>query len=581
MDRSRNQSNGRAPQTSLTALQERAKAFKPEIGRYGGELVAAVWGEPRTWNTIVSNETSSGMILAFIFEGLTAMNSATAQVKPGLADSWSVSSDFLTWRFYLRKDVRWSDGVPLTADDVVFTLNDLIYNDSVFTGAREVLIIDKKKIQVKKIDDYTVEFKLPAVFAVFERAVGFPVLPKHKLERFVRNNIFNSAWSLETPVQEIIGTGPFILEKYEAGQRTVLKRNPLYWRKDSAGQALPYLDRVIIFSVKDKNAMVLKFKNRETDFVELISGDDYPVLKPLEQSANFTLYRLGPRMGDEHLIFNQNPGINAQTGKPLLDPVKRKWFSNKRFRQALFHAIDRASMIKIVLNGLGVIQHGPMSPSTGYFYNTNIKQYDYNPEKAMAILKEEGFLDRNRDGILEDPQGNTVEFTIFTNYGNTRREQYAEIIRKDFERIGIKAHYNLIEFNTLIDKLNATFDWEAVVLGLTGGDDPYNGGNIWHSYSLHHEWHPSQKAPVTLWEKRVDEIFDLALKEMDRTVRKKLYDEWQDSVAENLPYLPLAIPEKIYGVRNKFGNVNPSILADAFNVEILNFFHNIEEIYIK
>ncbi len=573
--------NHEALKVDVKALIEKARQFKPEIGKKGGELIAATWGEPRTWNLIVSNETSSTMILNFIFEGLTAINAATAEVKPGLAESWTHSPDFLTWRFNLRKNVLWSDGVPFTADDVVFTLNDLIYNDSIVTGQREVLIVDKKKIKVTKIDDYTVEFKLPATFAVFERAVGFSILPKHKLDKFIKNNTFNSAWDIGTNVSEIIGTGPFLLEKYQPGQRVTLKRNDKYWKKDSAGNSLPYLDRVVILTVKDKNAMVLKFKNKETDFLELISGDDFPLIKPLEKEDNFTVYRLGPRMGDEHMEFNQNLGINPSTNKPYLDPKKRSWFSNKVFRQAIAYAIDRESMVKIVLNGLGVVINGPMSPASGYFYNEKIKQYHYDPEKAKTLLKEAGFLDKNNDGFLEDSAGNTLEFTINTNYGNTRREKYSEIIRKDLEKIGIKAHYNLVEFNSLIDKLLATYDWDAIVLGTTGGDDPYTGGNVWHSYSPHHEWNPNQKAPATTWEKRVDEIYDLALKEMDRSKRKALYDEWQDSVAENLPIIPLALPEKIFAVRNKFGNINPTPLGDAFNDEILKFFYNIEEIYVR
>ncbi|MFH0918736.1 MAG: ABC transporter substrate-binding protein [Fibrobacterota bacterium] len=569
-----------AAAVDLKAIQARAGAFRPAIGKRGGELITATWGEPRTWNLIVSNETSSSMILAFLFEGLTAINTATAQVKPGLAESWTHSPDYLTWRFNLRKGVTWSDGVPLTADDVVFTLNDLIYNDSIISGYREGLMVDKKKIAVKKIDDYTVEFKLPATFAVFERAAGFAILPRHKLEKFVKNNTFNSAWGINTGVNEIVGTGPFILEKYEPGQRVVLKRNDAYWKKDSAGNALPYLDRVVILTVKDKNAMVLKFKNGETDFCELISGDDYPMLKPLEKEGGFTMYRLGARMGDEHLMLNQNQGVNPKTNKPYLDPVKRKWFSDKKFRQAIAHALDRESMVNIVLNGLGVVLHGPVSPAAGYFYNENIKKYDYNPEKARALLKEAGFTDRNNDGFVEDADNNTVELAILTNYGNTRREKYSEMIRKDLEKAGLKAHYTLVEFNTLIDKLLATYDWDAIVLGTTGGDDPYSGGNVWHSYSPHHQWNPNQKTPATVWEKRTDEIFDLALKEMDRGRRKALYDEWQDSVAENLPLIPLANPEKIFAVRNKFGNVNPTPLGDAFNDEILKFFHNIEEIYV-
>jgi len=566
---------------NLEQIRTQARQFRPEIGKRGGELVGVVWGEPGTWNLAVANGTSSTSILSFLFEGLVSMNAATGEVRPWLAESWSHSDNGLVWTVHLRPKVLWSDGVPLTAEDVLFTLNDVIYNDSIVTGMREILTIARQKIKARKIDDLTVEFTLPAPFAVFDRAMGFSILPKHRLEKFVKNNSFNSAWGIGSAPSEIVGTGPFVLRQYEPGQRVILARNDHYWKKDSAGHSLPYLDRVVILLVKDKNATILKFKNREADIVELISGDDFPVLKPFEKEQNFTLHRLGSRMGDEHLMLNQNAGINPKTKQPYVDPVKLQWFSNKRFRQALAYAINRESMVRIVLNGLGSLQDGPMNPSAGYFCKSSLRHYEFNPDRARQILKDEGFTDKNGDGFLEDAGGHTVEFVILTNYGNTRREQFAKMIRKDLENIGIKAHYNLVEFNSLVDKEVSSYDWDAIVLGLTGGDDPYEGGNIWHSYSPHHSWHPNQPRPATAWEKRVDEIYDLAIKEMDRTKRKALYDEWQDSVAENLPLIFLPQPEKIYAVRNRFGNVNPSPLSQAYNSDILGFFHNIEEVFVR
>jgi peptide/nickel transport system substrate-binding protein len=571
-----------AAKVDVKALLEKAKNFKPSIGKRGGELIVATYGDPKTWNRVVSFDTYSSGLLNIVLKSLLDMDVTTGVIKPCLAESWTHSPDFLTWRMNLRKDVTWSDGVPFTADDVIFTFNDLYYNDSVVTGEREALMVDKKKFKISKIDGHTVQFVLPTTYAVFERTMaGEPILPKHKLESAVRNNTFNSAWSVSTDLREIVGTGPFLLEKYEPGQRVVLKRNERFWQKDAAGNPLPYLDRIIILTVKDKNAMVLKFKNDETDFVEYLSGEDYPMLKPLEKEKNFTLYRMGPRIGEMQLLLNQNPGVNPKTQKPYMDPAKCRWFSDKKFRQALLYTLDRESMVKIVLNGMGEVQNGPMSPASGYFCKGNIKKYPYDPAKAKALLAEEGFADRNGDGFLEDKDGNTVEFVINTNYGNTARENYCKMIRKDFENIGLKVHYNLLEFNTLIDKQLATFDWDAIIMGLSGGDDPYNGSNIWHSYSPHHSWNPSQKVPATAWEKRVDEIYDLAIKEMDRPKRKILYDEWQDSVVENLPYLPLVLSEKIFALRNRFGNVNPTPMGDAFNFDILDFFYNLEEIYIQ
>jgi peptide/nickel transport system substrate-binding protein len=257
-------------------------------------------------------------------------------------------------------------------------------------------------------------------------------------------------------------------------------------------------------------------------------------------------------------------------GKPYVEPYKRRWFSDVHFRQAIAHAIDRQTIIDAVFNGLGYPQYGPETKAMGYFYNPDIKTYDYNLDTARSLLRQMGLTDR--DGAMQDAEGHKVEFTLLTNAENNLRTAIAEIVRKDLERLGMKVNLRAIEFNALVTKLDKTFDWEAVLLGLTGGPEPHWGANVWKSSGRIHMWYPYQPAPATKWEARIDEIFGQGFQELDRAKRKELYDEWQRIVAEQQPYIYTAVAERLLALRNKFGNVFPAPIGGVL--------HNIEQVYV-
>lgn len=549
-----------------------AEDYQPRIGSYGGALIISAISDPKSFNPILAKETSTTVITNLLFEGLTRTNGITTEVEPNLASSWEVDESGLIWTFYLRKDVQWFDGHRFSADDVVFTFNRLIYNPDIPNSARDIFTIKGKIFKVEKVDEFTVRFTLPVKFAPFLRSMSQEILPRHILQDAVEAGIFNSTWGLDALPEDVIGTGPFRLVKYLPGQKVLLQRNPFYWKKDKEGNRLPYLEKVIFLIVQSQDTALLKFLDGELDYYGL-RGQDFPILKPKEKEGNFTIYETGPALGTNFLVFNQNRGKNEKTGRPNLSPVKLSWFTNKKFRQAVAHCIDKASIINIVMNGLALPQDTAMSPSAGFFYNPDVKKYEYNLDKARALLKEAGFWDRDEDGILEDKDGNNIEFSLYTNSGNTERVQIANIIRKDLERIGFKVHFMQLEFNNLVSKLSSTYEWDAVILGLTGGIEPHFGNNVWQSSGHLHMWYPKQKEPATAWEKRIDDIFNQAVQELDKEKRKKLYDEWQEIVAENLPFIYTVLPKRLFAVRNKFGNLYPTSFGGAF--------HNLEYIFIK
>ena len=559
------------PVESPTEKPGDTKEYKPNIGSYGGRLAISAISNPKSFNPIIAKETSTTGITRYIFEGLTRVSGVTNEVEPNLAKDWTVSEDGLTWTFHLREDVKWNDGKPFTADDVVFTFNELIYNDDITSSSRDIFTLDGKPIEVTMVDEYTVAFKTPVRFAPFLRALGQEILPRHALEGHINDGDFNSAWGVNAEPGEIVGTGAFMLELYEAGQRVVLKRNPLYWKKDAGGARLPYMDGIVILVVPNIDVSLLKFQGGETDYYGL-RGSDFPILKPLEEEKGFTVYRTGPAFGTNWVSFNQNPGTNPVTGKPFVDPKKLKWFTNVNFRRAVAHALDRQAIINMVMNGLAHPQHASMSPSAGFFYNPNVTRYEYDPEKAREMLSAEGFKDRDGDGYVEDRDGNKVEFNLFTNAENNVRVKLADVVRKDLESIGMHVHFTALEFNNLVDKLGSTYEWDCLLLGFTGGVEPHFGKSVWHSSGQLHEWNPRQETPATEWEARIDEIFELGVQELDKDKRKELYDEWQVIVSEQLPLIYTVLPESIFAVRNKFGNLFPTPSGGAF--------HNIEEIYI-
>lgn len=525
-------------------------------------LVVAFGSEPKSFNELAAQETSTTDITGLLFEGLTRFNPVTGGVEPRLAVSWDMSPDGLVWIFHLRRDVQWFDGASFTSRDVVFTFKELIYNPSVISAARDVFTLNGKAMDVEAVDSHTVRFRLPVSFAPFLHALNQSIFPEHILKPALSAGNFQSVWGVDTPPGEIIGTGPFKLKRYVPGERIEFERNERYWKRDAAGLRLPYIQRIIGLIIPSADGRLLKFLEGETDFYGL-GGADYPLLKPREKTGQFSLRELGPATGSYFFVFNQNAP----------DAIRREWFQNRVFRQAAAYALDRQSMIDIIFNRQGAPQCSPLSPSVPFFYNPEAPCYEYNPAKSREMLAAEGFKDRDGDGFVEDAEGHAVEFVLLTNAESPERFQMAGMVREDLSRIGLKAHFLAVEFNTLVTKMVATHEWDAVLLGLTGEADPHFGSNVWRTDGTLHFWNAGSGSVKTGWEERLDEIFGEAVSLVDRGKRKKLYDEWQEIVARELPMIYTVLPRVVYAVRNRVENVNPTALGGAF--------YNIEELRIK
>ena len=554
----------------LEQLNKNAEEFEYKVGEPGGNLTFATIAEPLTFNLAIANDASSSGVLAYLFEGLTETSWLTDQIEPRLAESWESSNDGLTWTFRLRKDVEWHDGEPFTAHDVEFTFNRIIYNQDINATSRPIFHFrylddetgewEEAPMTVKALDDFTVECVLPVPFAPFLRSMGTAIYPQHILEKHVEDGTFESTWDIGTDPSEVIGTGPFTIESYEPGERVVLARNPDYWLEDDAGNSLPYLDRVVHIIVPDFDAERNMFLLGETDFYSLL-GEDLADLEPQQEEGNFTIYKRGPGFGTTFLGFNVNPGANPDTGEPFVAPEKLEWFKKKEFRQAVAHSIDKDAIIRDVQHGIGYPQWASISPATGDFHNPNVPKYEYDVEKANEILDGIGWMDTDGDGVREDGSGNKIEFSLITNQENSVREEVGKLIDQGMREIGIGVDFQLVEFGSLVSQLTASYDWEAMIIGFTGGPDPHGGITFWHSSEPLHLWHPNQPEPATEWEAEIDELYVMASQELDRVKRVDLYHRAQEIGAENLPVIYTTLSERLSAVRNVFGNFTPTLYA--------------------
>lgn len=540
------------------------------------EIITSFLGDPQTFNSALSK--TSPNVFGLIYEGLITSHGITGEIQPGLAESWEISEDKLAITFRLREGLRWSDGHPLTADDVIFSYRDIYLNDAIPTGARDILRVGVTGAlpTVEKIDDRQVVFRVPEPFAPFLRNTGLPILPRHILAASVQTldadgkPLFLSTWGVGTPPQEIVTNGMYTIASYVTGQRIVLQRNPYYWRRGPTGEPQPYVQRFIWKIVENRDTQLLKFRSGDLDVAEPMRPEDFPLLKREEKRGNFRVEMGGPRPGTVFISFNLNKG--SRNGKPLVDPIKSKWFNTLAFRQAVAYAIDRDKMIANTFRGLGAKIDSPLTSQSPYYLPpaAGLPVYNYDPEKAKQLLLEAGFRYNDRHELL-DAEGNRVRFTLLTNAENTIRVSMAAQIKQDLAKIGMQVDFTPIAFSALVDKLGNTLDWECHLLGFTGGVEPHSGFNIWSPDGSLHSFNqkplpnqpPIEGRQVADWEQKIGDLYIQGAQELDEDKRREIYAQTQIIAQEQLPFIHLATELLMSAVRNTIQGVQFSDLEGA------------------
>jgi peptide/nickel transport system substrate-binding protein len=541
-----------------------------EVGHYGGVLTVGQRSEPKTLNPATAADAPSREVIGRLTADLIHINRASQQTEPALAKSWTLSKDGRVFTVNLRHGLRFSDGQPFDADDVVFSF-EVYLDEKLHSPQRDLLIVGGKPIAVQKINQYTVRFTLAEPYAAAERIFdSLAMMPRHLLEKTNQDGKFAQAWTLNTPPAEIAGMGPFRLKEYVPGQKIVLERNPYFWKADRNKNRLPYLDELVFLFVGNEDAQVLRFQAGDTDIISRLSAENYAVLSKDAAKRGIELFDLGPSLEYNFLVFN----LNDLASKNMNEiSAKQAWFRDLKFRQAISSAIDRDGIVKLVYSGRGAALWGNVSPSNKLWVDQVLPHPSRSIDRARDLLKSASFSWKG-DNQLVDAQGRPVEFSIITSTSNAQRTKMATIIQDDLSKLGMNVHIVALEFRAVIDRVFQTYDYEASIMALGGGDaDPNPEMNVWLSSGGTHLWHLGETKPATEWEAQIDQLMQKQMVQLNYKARKQLYDHVQEIIAANVPYVFLATPNILVGAKKNLANFKPAILEPTtlWNVEQLYF----------
>lgn len=516
-------------------------------------LYSSMVSDPRTFNPILVTDSASGQAVGDLFEGLVRINPVTTLPEPGLAESWELGDGGKTITFHLRHDVKWSDGVPFTSRDVVFTMR-VIYDPKVPNSEVFSMTVDGQPIKVEAPNDYTVVMRLPRPFAPLFYSIGFGIIPAHVLEPVYAAGNFNHTWGIDTPPDKLISLGAYQMDRYVAAQQIAFRRYPSYWMRDDHGGQLPRLHGQILLIVSDQNTQYLRFKAGLTD-VYSPRPEEVNGLREDSARLNITLKQVGIDTGSLFFAFNRNPRHYIKEG--VTDP-RYKWFTDRNFMRALAHAVDKSGIINLCFHGLAVPATSDTSPENKIFYNPNLKDYAYDLGLAARILDEAGYR-MLRPGVRGDPQGHPLVFNLTTNTGVGVRDQMCAIFKQDLARLGITVNYRPLEFVTLVKALDSSFDWDCVLIGFTGGLEPNDGADFLRSSGNLHLWNPSQPKPATPWEAEIDRLLDQGTTVMDQRQRAPFYWRIQEILHDQLPIIETVRQVDYIAYRNTLENYDPTV----------------------
>jgi peptide/nickel transport system substrate-binding protein len=540
-----------------------------ELGRYGGRLVVSQRAEAKTLNPVTAIDRPSREVLYRMHADLIHIDRVTHRTEPALAKSWTASKDGRQYTLHLRRGIRFSDGQAFDSDDVVFSFQ-VYLDEKVHSPQRDLLMARGQTITVQKLDPYTVLFRLAQPDAAAERLFdSVAILPRHLLERAYRDGTLSQTWSLTTPPDQIAGLGPFRLKKYLPGQQITLERNPYYWKADTKGNRLPYLDELMFLMVASEDAEAIRFQTGDTDVISRLNSENYALLAKDQESRGYRLQDLGSGLEYNFVLFN----LNDDTAGRLPDiERKQKWFRDVKFRQAVSAAIDRAGIVRLVYQGRGTPLWAQVTPGNGLWLDSHIPQPPQSLSRARELLKSAGFS-WNKDGRLQDHNGQILEFSIISSSSNSQRMLIANIIQQDLAKLGMQVGVVPLEFRTFLQRVTQTHEYEAAVMGLLSGDvDPNVEMNVWASSGGTHLWNLGEKQPATPWEAEIDNLMEQQAITRNYNMRKKLYDRVQEIVAEQLPIICVATPNILVGSKKGLGNFRPAIL-DHYTL------HNAEDLF--
>jgi peptide/nickel transport system substrate-binding protein len=550
-----------------SACRSRGPVGERGGSRPGGKIIYRVSSAPATFNYLQASDENS-LIVAFYLMGgrLIEFDHKNQQYVPGLAESLRRLDDGRTVEVTLRDGIKFSDGHPITAEDVIFTLRAIYDERTASPIFHDAMMIGNRQIEAS-IPEGTdsqggrrLRFVFPDVVASPENYLSnLAVLPRHVLEADFNRGALRDAYGLTADPSRVITAGAFAAESAAPGERVTLKRNPYYWKKDSAGAPLPYLDQLVIDVVKDANNAFLRLRQGSLDIYDRLRPPDYAELR--SQSGVTQVSDLGPGLPTDHLWFNLNVG--ELKGRPVVNPVKRAWFNDTHFRQAVSSAIDRQGIASTILQGLAKPLYGYVSPGNRKWIAADLPPIAYDMERSRALLRDAGFTTRGPQDRPElyDAKGNRVEFTLIVPSPSQPLKDMAIVIQGDLAQLGIKMQVAPIDFGDLQRRILESYDYDACLLVTSLNEpDPSSYTNFLSSSSPTCRWRPKQSKPATYWEARIDDLLAKQSRETNPDRRRAAFNEIQLLLAEQLPAIPIVARHVSVAANQRVGNYSPSAI---------------------
>jgi len=496
------------------------------------QLRFCLHSDPKTFNPLLAEEDSSETIRYLTGGVLMRLNRLTQDLEPELATAWRVSDGGKTITFKLRSGLSFSDGTPFTADDVAYTIQQMM-DPNLHSPTGDAFRSGDGKVQTRVFDAERLSVTFPAPIAGLDKLFDQVAI-----------------MSAKSPKKEMAVLGPYAVVDYKAGNYVLLEKNPNYWRHDSTGKQLPYIQTVRLDIQSNRDNEMLKLVHGEIDFINSLDAEYFDKLSQQNPSL---VHDSGVSLDSEQLWFNQVPT------SPLPD-YKKAWFRSTAFRRAISEAINREDLARVAFRGHARPAVGPLSPANKFWFNTKLQPHLFDQKSSLSRLTQDGF--HMQDGVLKDRDGHAVEFSLITNAGNKYRERMAAMIQQDLSGVGVKLNVVTLDFPSLIERITRSFDYEACLLGLINNDlDPNSSQmNVWLSSGENHQWNPSQKTPATPWEAEIDKLMHEQATSLDARKRKAAFDRVQEIAWEQEPFIYLVNRNALAAVSPNARNVHPVVL---------------------
>ena len=500
---------------------------------WGGELRFALHADPKTWEPLMAADDAAAAVRFLTTGSLVRMNRKTQKYEPELAESWKVTENGRRIVFQLRPGVAFSDGTPLTAEDVVATVKRAM-NPELHAPIGDALIAGGAGMIMDVPAPGRVAFTFPAAIA---NPVGLleevPIL------------------SARSPLKDKAVLGPFELAEYKAGAYILLKRNPRYWKMGPGGRRMPYLDSIRLDIQTNRDIELQRFRKGEVHLMEAIDAESFT--RMAAEMGSQAVLDLGPAFENEMLWFNMKPD------SPIED-YKKAWFQSRNFRRAIAESIHPDDIVKLVYQGRATPAAGIISRANQFWLKQGLMPHPFDPASARKRLTQDGFKVVAGKPLI-DREGHAVEFSLVTSSGGKTRTRIAAILQDDLAKIGIKLNIVPLDFPSLLERIGRTANYEAVLMGLVGeAIDPNSDSNVWLSHAPQHMWNPNQKQPATAWEAEIDKLVANQASSADQKKRKAAFDRVQQIVWDEAPVIHLVNRNALVAISPRLRNTQPAVM---------------------